>query len=78
MRISKLWLKDQEMHHCEGASEWHEEFKFTLGSVEKWERALRGGSTIIRYIRKKDYFAMGVMKWSKTARLEINLEKASE
>lgn len=35
---------------------------FTLWSVEKLERALGGGSNMIRYIPKKDYFAVGAME----------------
>lgn len=42
---------------------------FTLWSVEKLERALRERSHMIRFVPKKDYFAMGVMEWNR-ARLD--------
>lgn len=49
---------------------------FTLWSAEKLGGALRGGSHMIRFILKKDYFAMGVIEWNRARLDEERLEKA--
>ena len=49
---------------------------FTLWSAEKLEGALRGESHMIRFIPKKDNFAMCVIEWNRARLDEERLEKA--